>query len=69
MSDYHIFGTPNDISIEIDNLPFITCFRNRNGFQNGLASTLLSKMILKIFFFCQEAQNFVHFGQDDLVQI
>ena len=34
-----------------------------------MASKLLSKMVFKKLIFCQKAQNFVHFGQYDLVQI
>ena len=34
-----------------------------------MASTYLSKMVLKNLIFCQKAHNFVHFGQNNLFHI
>ena len=39
----------------------------KNVFQNGVNS--LSKMVLKKLGFCPKPENFVHFGQYDLVQL
>ena len=54
-------------SLKINSMPLNTCFSNRDVFK--IASTPLSKMVLKNSIFCQKAQNFIHFGRYDLVQI
>ena len=66
--DCHDFGTLEDSRQKLINLPLIDYFSYRNVLQNG------AKALSKMFFFlirvlCQKHDNFVHFGQYDLVQI
>ena len=62
-----IFGTVKNGSLKIDSLPLNNCFCYRNVLQYGVNSS--SKWFLNNLVFCPKAQNFVHFGLYDLVQI
>ena len=62
---YHttiIFGIPKDSSLKISILPL---YSYTNVLQNVVKA--LSGMVFKNLFFCQKAQNFVHFGPHNLV--
>ena len=63
-----IFGTPKGNTQKINSLPLNDDFSmQQNVFQNGANAFVENSF--KIFIFCQKAENFVHIGEYDLVQI